>query len=147
MEVFRASADQYTPMGFRTDDDGKGWVAVTAHANLVANTPYRVIGGQYGFVSEAIASGTCYCMIGFPNQAESTSDTAWLQVQGFIAEPILTTAVDFTAGEWVALVAGAFTSNAADNVAGIFAVCSETASGAATPELMLIQHGFVNVTT
>ena len=145
--VFRASAEQYTPIGFRIDDDGKGWVMAYCHANLVADTPYKVTAGAYGYVTEAIASGTCYAMIGFPNQAWTTNDSAWLQVQGYKADAILTSGTTYTSGYYITFVAGAYTNAATDNVAGQFAVAAETATGGAYPNIMLTQTGYVNVTS
>lgn len=145
--VFRQSSNQYTSIGFRYDDNGNVWCNAVCHDDLTANTPYKIVPGQYGWVTEAIASGTARAMVGIPDEAWSSSDYAWLQVGGYVANATLTTGTSYTAGQYVALVAGAFTSNAADNVAGIFGVAKETATGGAAPAIMMTQTGILDITS
>lgn len=145
--VFRESSNQYTPIGFRYDDNGNVWVQAVTHGALTASTPYKVVPGQYGWATEAVASGTARAMVGIPDQAWDTGDYAWLQIGGYVADVTLTSGTTYTAEEYVALVAGAFTSNADDNVAGIFGVVAETATGAGDPDLMLHQTGFIDITS
>ena len=146
--VFRESSDQSTPIGFRYDDNGKVWINAVAHGALTADSPYKVVPGTAGYVTEAIASGTAlYCFVGIAKEAWSTGDYAWLQIGGQCDDVTLTSGTTYTSGQYVALVAGAFTSNAADNVDGIFGVCNETATGAGDPELMLTQVAPTRVTS
>jgi hypothetical protein len=147
-EFFRQTSQQLTPIGFRYDDNGKVWIQAVTHGALVADSPYKVVPGQNGYITEAIASGTAVaCFVGFAKKAWSTGDVADLQIGGEIDDVTLTTGTAYTAGEYVALVAGAFTSNAADNVYGIFGAVTETATGAGDPNLMLTQIAPINVTS
>jgi len=147
-EFFRQTTQQLTPIGFDYDDNGKVWLHAVAHAALTADSPYKVVPGQNGYVTQAIASGTTeVCFVGFAAKAWATADIARLQIGGEIDDVTLTTGTTYTAGDYVTLVAGAFTQATSDNVAGQFAVVTETATGAGDPNLMLSQIAPILITS
>ena len=129
--VFRRSDNLYTLMAFRVDDNGSMWVQARAHGSLTAKNPYLINIGQYGWATQALASGTVDAMVGWPDEAYSTGDIANLQIAGYISSAVFTSGVTFTAGDWIYYAAGAFACASVDSTHTVIGMVHSTGTGGA----------------
>ena len=121
--------------------DGKCWMLVVPHGDLVANTPYKVIAGRYGPTTAALADDATTFYLGVPSAAVDSSevDNCWVQIGGAIAA-LVTPSLGVTAGDSLTIDTGAIADGgaAASGLAQEFAVCTATSSASTTQAAYLM---------
>jgi hypothetical protein len=121
-----------TPLAVRHDANGRMWMSITAHATLTAKTPYKVVMGQYGWVTAAMADDTFSYYIGFPPGAIASGAVGEVQIGGYISG-MITPSLSMTAGHAFEITDGAIADQGAAptgalNEFGTAAVVSTTST-------------------
>ena len=133
--IFSKNDDQYASFELVHDADGKVWIYAQADGALVADTPYLIIGNEYGPITMDIASGAQYCYVGVAAKAWDDGDIAKLQVGG-LYEDMITSSIAVAIGNSLTLIGGVVADGAADytGLVSEFAVCATTTGSAATTQ-------------
>ena len=118
--------------------DGKVWAYAIAHDALVLNTPYLIIGNEYGAVTSATsASSAGY--IGVADRAWDSGDYVFLQVGGPVTA-MVTPSLTGVVGYGVTIASDIVALNSADYIgaAAEFAVFTAASTTATTQAVMLV---------
>ena len=96
-----------SPQGKIEGADGKTFMEVVPHGDLVANTPYKVIMGRYGLTTAALADDATTFFVGVPEAAVDASevDTCLVQIGGPI-DALVTPSLSVTAGHSLTINTG-----------------------------------------
>ena len=125
------------------DADGKSWLQVVPHGDLVLNTPYKVIPGRYGLASAALASDNTDYWVGVPAAAVDASEvsTCMLQVGGPVAA-LVTGSISCTVGYALRVHAGAVAAVASvpTGLESEFATSTATAASSTAQAVYLCGH-------
>ena len=141
MSVIGFTSAVYT--GFEKIYNADGTVDIFAipHGDLVANTTYKVIINEFGYVTAAMADDTTRYYIGVPYAAVDSSevDRCRLQIGGNIAA-MVTPSLTCSVGHALAIDDGAIADEDADytGISDQFAVVTAASSASETQAVMLI---------
>lgn len=129
----------YPTFEWEYDLDGKVWVIAKAHGTLVANTPYKIILNEEGYVTAALADGTVYCLIGAPEAAASSGDFCKLQIGGRITA-LITPSLSMAVGHGLEVHDGAVADVDADysGLDAEFAAAITASTTSTTQDVMMI---------
>jgi hypothetical protein len=119
--------------------DGTVWMYAVAHGALTAKTPYKIIAGQNGPATAALADDDTYHYVGVPEVDWDSGDVAKLQIGGPI-EDMITPSLSVTAGHALSVTDGAVADAAANysGAKGEFAVCTATSTTSETQDAILV---------
>lgn len=111
------------PFTKREDSDGNVWLKVVAHGDLTANTPYKVIVNEYGYITAALADDQNYYYVGVPAETIASGTKGWVQIGGYKAA-MITPSLSVGVGHALTVYDGAVADAGADysGAAGEFAV-------------------------
>lgn len=131
----------------REDAQGKVWIRAQAHGDLTADTPYKVIVNEYGYITAALADDTKYFYVGVPEQDVDSGDVAWIQIGGQVSA-MITPSLSVSVGHALKMYDGAVADVNADysGAAGEFAVCRTASTTSTTQDVILIPERIINTT-
>jgi len=133
--------------GKREDAQGKVWIRVLAHDDLTADTPYKVIVNEYGFVTAAFADETAYCHVGVPDEDIDSGDVFWAQIGGRCSA-MITPSISGTVGYALKIFDGAVADASADysGAGGEFCVVRTASTTSTTQDVILIPERIITTT-
>lgn len=149
MAVIGRTSTIKTTFEKRYDADGKVWLQVIPHGDLVAKTPYWVTVNEFGYVSIAMTDVVPYAYVGVPEAAVDASevDYCWLQIGGQL-DGMVTPSLSVSVGHALNINGGAVVDSGVDftGLAGQFAVCRTESTTATAQDVLLVPERFLSVT-
>ena len=142
----------YTPevkTSYRTrhDNDGKVYMEVYTHDQMVTHAIYRIIANECGHITGDLVSGIYYFYVGVACTSCPAGVTTWMQIGGRHESVTLPGALSLTKGHALSLSGGTVVDSNVDynGAAGQFAIAAEDTDNSTSAHLMLIPDKIITI--